>query len=251
MEPADTPVRKLQVQLLDGTYRKPFILEDGQLRKLLFKFTHVQSVMSIAEPFALSLRYTQFMMGFLLFQPNPAHVLLLGLGGGSLAKYCYRHLPNAQITAVEINSHVLALRGHFMVPNDNSRFRVIHGDGAQHVAAQGEPVEVLLVDAFDGDGLAKSVADRPFLQAAYNRLAVDGVLVMNLAGDQTRYSDFVANAHWVFNHQVHVIQVGDDRNYVLFAFKNPHTDTKKSSRIFRTGVGSAAASMSARFSQQY
>jgi hypothetical protein len=27
----------------------------------------------------------------------------IGLGGGSLAKFCYRHLPNSRITVVEIN----------------------------------------------------------------------------------------------------------------------------------------------------
>ncbi|MFA7280601.1 MAG: fused MFS/spermidine synthase [Sterolibacterium sp.] len=221
MEPVDTPIQKLQTLLLDGTYRRPFILEDGQLRKLLFEFTHVQSVMTIDAPDTLTLRYTQMMMGFLLFQPNPANVLLLGLGGGSLAKYCYWHLPLANITVIEIDSDVMALRGHFMVPKDNARFRVIHGDGAQHVGAQEEPVDVLLVDAFDGKGMAKSVADRDFLQTAYNCLAVDGVLGMNLASDKARYKTLVADAQSVFDHQVHVILVSDDRNHILFALKNP------------------------------
>lgn len=222
MEPADTPIHKLQAQLLDGTYRKPFIFEDGRLRKLLFEFTYVQSVMIIDAPDTLTLRYTQMMMGFLLFIPNPTRVLLLGLGGGSLAKYCYRHLPLANITVIEIDSDVIALRGHFMVPNDNARFRVIHGDGALHVGAQAEqPVEVLLVDAFDGIGMAKSVANRDFLQAAYNRLAVGGVLVVNLAGDKTRYKTLVEDAKSVFDNQVHVIRASDDRNHVMFALKNP------------------------------
>jgi spermidine synthase len=221
MEPRDASTQKIVEYMLDGSYRKPYIVEDGQLRYLHFSFAYVQSVMRIGEPDALDLRYTIKMMGFLLFQPCPTHVMLLGLGGGSLAKYCFRQLPKARITVVEIDPHVIALRKHFMIPNDDDRFRVICEDGAQHIATQDEPIDVLLVDAFDASGLAKSMADRCFLQSAYDRLAADGVLVMNLAGDKACYTPLLADAKAVFDHQTLVIPVSDDGNHILFAFKNP------------------------------
>ena len=55
-------------------------------------------------------------------------------GGGSLAKFCYRHLPDTCITVVEINPHVIALRDEFKVPPDDRRFRVVEADGV-HFAA--------------------------------------------------------------------------------------------------------------------
>jgi spermidine synthase len=75
------------------------------------------------------------MMAFLLFNPRPRRILILGLGGGSLAKFCYRHLPSATITAVEIDPHVMALREEFRVPADDERFRVLQGDGTAGRAA--------------------------------------------------------------------------------------------------------------------
>lgn len=202
-------------------FGKPYVLENGEWRYLHFSPAHLQSVMRIDEPDALDLRYTKKMMGFLLFQPRPTHVMLLGLGGGSLAKYCYRHLPKARISVVEIDPDVIALRDYFMIPNDDLRFRVICGDGARYIATHGRTIDVLLVDAFDVHGLAKSVLNRSFLEAARTRLSPDGVFVMNLAGDKARYKSLMVDAKMIFEHQTRVIPVRNDGNNILFAFKNP------------------------------
>lgn len=50
--------------------------------------------------------YSREMMAFLLFNQAPARILLLGLGGGSLAKFRYR-LPFVGLTAVDVNAYVI------------------------------------------------------------------------------------------------------------------------------------------------
>src|SRR5690606_15673673 len=89
----------------------------------------VQSSMSLLNPYALEFEYTRLMMGFLLFDPDPAHMLMIGLGGGSLPKFCHRYLPQTSIDVVEIDPDVIALRDAFHVPPDDARFRVIAADG--------------------------------------------------------------------------------------------------------------------------
>lgn len=219
MEPADTPTADLFPRLLDGSYDKPFIIEDGQLRYLYFSMTFIQSVMRIDAPDDLDLRYTQKMMGFLLFKRNPGRIALLGLGGGSLAKFCYRALPAATITAIEIDPHVIALRRHFAVPDDDDRFRVICGDATEFVARSCDAIDVLLVDAFDAHGLAQTVASREFFQRARTALSASGILVMNLAGEKSRYIDLVGEAREIFDYQTLLVSVQDDGNHILFAFK--------------------------------
>lgn len=220
LEPPDACVADLHKRLLDGTYRKAFIVEDGRLRFLHFGLNYVQSVMRIDKPDRLDLRYTQKMMGFLLFRLEPAHLLMLGLGGGSLAKFCYRHLPAARIAAVEIDPDVIALRGHFQVPDDDARFRVIPGDGARHLVESRESVDVVLADAFDADGLAQSMAGGGFLRAAHARLSDDGLLVMNLAGSKPAYNALLKEAAIVFEGNTLLVPVGDRANFILFGFKD-------------------------------
>lgn len=220
LEPMDACVKDIHERLLDGTYRKAFIVDDGRLRYLHFGLNYVQSVMRIDQPERLDLRYTQKMMGFLLFMPEPARVLMLGLGGGSLAKYCYRRLPEARISVIEIDPDVIALRRHFSVPDDDARFRVIRGDGFSYLGESRETVDVLLVDAFDADGLAQSVSGGAFLHAAHARLADDGILVMNLTGERSRYAALIDEAATIFEEQTLLVPVKNDGNFVLFAFKD-------------------------------
>jgi spermidine synthase len=88
-------------------------------------------------------------MAFLLFNSEPKRIAVIGLGGGSMPKWCYRQLPAAHITVIEINPKVVALRDQFYIPVDDDRFRVICGDGTDYIAETPGSLEVLLVDGFD------------------------------------------------------------------------------------------------------
>lgn len=82
---------------------KPYLTESDGILSLQFDEWSTQSEMSIDDTDELVIPYTRVIMSFLLLEPSPRHVAMIGLGGGSLAKYCYRHLPGTGITAVEIN----------------------------------------------------------------------------------------------------------------------------------------------------
>jgi spermidine synthase len=199
---------------------KPFILDNGQIRYLYFSFDFIQSAMRIDDPDALDLRYTQKMMAFLLFNPEPAHVAILGLGGGSLAKFCYRRLPRARVTAVEINPDVVAMRDQFCIPPDDERLRIICGDGAAFVAGRVGELDALLVDAYDREGIAPALANRRFFEYALCCLAPGGVLVVNLAGRRAGFAGAVSDILELFDHRALAIQVRKDEHHILFAFRD-------------------------------
>lgn len=90
-------------QSLLASRGKPFVFSEGDTRSLHFEEKYVQSEMWLAAPYELALSYTRVMMEFRQFTSSPQHVLMIGLGGGSLAKYCYRNLPSTRITVVEID----------------------------------------------------------------------------------------------------------------------------------------------------
>src|SRR5579864_1455954 len=113
---------------------RPFVSEEDGTLSLHFGIEGaVQSKMRVDAPDLLVLGYTRLMMSFLLFLERPEHIGIIGLGGGSIQKHCYRHLPDTQISVAEINSEILALRNKFFIPNDDHRFKVFCEDGVEFV----------------------------------------------------------------------------------------------------------------------
>jgi spermidine synthase len=222
MESVVSQPDELYGRIVDGSYDKPYILEDGELRHLCFSMGYTQSVMRISDPYALDLAYTQQMMAFLLFNSRPRRIALIGLGGGSIAKYCYRYLPAARITAVESDPNVIALRDEFVIPRDDFRFSVIEADGAAYLAGLRRRVDALLVDAFDRDGIPASLANPGFYENARRCLSPAGVFVMNLAGDRSGYLAHLAWIRKIFGAAVIAVPAADEGNCVVFAQKEMH-----------------------------
>ncbi|MDP1660239.1 MAG: hypothetical protein Q8L73_12935 [Methylotenera sp.] len=131
---------------------EPFVFEEIATLSLHFDMHSIQSVMRKSDPGSLVLSYTCTMMGFLLFKLEPERIAMVGLGGGSLAKYCAKYLPDSHFTAVEINPQVIALRDKFHIPADSDKFSVLQANGADYVENKLDKVDVLLIDGFDEDG---------------------------------------------------------------------------------------------------
>ena len=196
---------------------RPYIFETPHERRLHFTQQATQSAMSLLEPDSLVAPYTRKMMAFLLMNPNPRHILMLGLGGGSLAKFCYRNLPKTRITVVEIDARVIAMRDEFLIPRDDARFRVVHDDGAQYLEVMDGQIDVLLVDAFDADGVATSLTNAQFCRAVARRLTERGVVVMNLWGKADRYAAVLNQAAAAFGAHALLVSVSGELNLLLFA----------------------------------
>ena len=225
-EPAWAKAGELRARLLDESYPKPFVIDDGKSRFLYFNVRLMQSEMSLKTPNDLMLRYTQKMMAFLLFHPRPKRIVLIGLGGGSLVKFCHHRLPGTQMTAVELNPEVISWRDTFLLPPDGPRLQILEADGADYLEKTEKGIDALLVDAFDKTGFAPSLANRDFFENAYAKLAGNGVLVINLAGEKDSYTGLIGEAMHVFDDQVIVISVPDDGNHVLYAFKERHFEPR-------------------------
>lgn len=220
---ADPPLlnpRKLKAMLLDERYPKPFVIDDGEQLTLYFNIRLIQSVMRLDAPNALELRYTRKMMGFLLFNPRPKHIALIGMGGGSLVKFCHQRLPQCEVTAIELDADVLAFRELFRVPPDGPRLKVLHTDGAAYLAGAEKGFDAILVDAFDKTGFAPALASRDFIDTCYAKLSGKGCLVINLAGDKRRYHGLVEEVAEAFEGRSIVVPVRGDGNNVLFAFRD-------------------------------
>jgi spermidine synthase len=197
----------------------PFVREHEGNRSLHFSAIEIQSRMSLLAPDALDLEYTRMMMGFLMFNPQVGRIAMIGLGGGSLAKFCFRHLPKAAIDVIEINPEVIALRDAFQIPRDSDRFAVIEADGAKYVTAANMAADVLLVDGFDIDGMPPPLCTAQFYADCFRFLRDDGIMVVNLHLNHPLHSTYLDRIRESFGSSVFDVVDDDMTNSIVFAFK--------------------------------
>jgi spermidine synthase len=198
---------------------KPFVYETSTSRNLHFCISNIQSCMRIADPNALALEYTRTMMGFLLFKPEPRSIGMIGLGGGSLAKFCYRYLSRVRIQVAEINPLVIALREEFHIPPDDARFIVHQTDGADFVHRGPGRFDVLIVDGYVLEGLPAQLSSQHFYDGCYESLRPDGIMVVNLQYGDPESDAHLAHIRRSFKESVLVVEDGEESHSIVFACK--------------------------------
>jgi spermidine synthase len=175
----------------------------------------IQSSMRLEDPYALALDYTRCMMGFLLFHPEPRSALMIGLGGGSLAKFFLRNFKKTKLRVVELDARIVAAaRDHFALPAD---FEVEIGDGAE--ALTPECCDVLVVDAFEDELHVPRLASGEFYDGAFLALTEPGALVVNFMNDDPKLDLTLQRLERAFGGAVVCMPALYDPNILAFAFK--------------------------------
>ncbi len=216
------PPRTIPPPLIaDDAVCAPLVSTRGDRRTLEFAPGDVQSEMLLSAPTRLVLAYCRAIMCFALFVPRPRHIVMVGLGGGSLAKFCFRHFPEAAITVIESRADVIALRSQFCVPPDDARFRVVHADAADWIGRHGERVDVLVVDGFDRGGLPAALGSARFYGDCRRALVDGGVLVANIFSYDAHYPGMLARLSLMFDARVCRFAGAAGNNRILFAVKAP------------------------------
>jgi spermidine synthase len=213
----------------------PLVHTDGDRRTLAFAPGEVQSEMRLSDPSRLVLAYCRAIMCFALFVPRPRHIVLVGLGGGSLAKFCYRHFPGARISVLELRADVIALRGQFGVPPDDARLQVIHADAASWMAGPGRSAgaDVLVVDGFDRAGLPPALGTARFYGDCRRALRDGGVLVANIFSYDPHYPAMLARLGLMFDGRVCRFEGVAGNNRIVFAVKDAPGHAQAPGRALR------------------
>jgi spermidine synthase len=198
-------------------FESPFVRQEGDTKSLHFTLAETQSSMRVDRPDDLQVDYTRTMMGFLLLHPQPRTIAMIGLGGGSLVKFCRRHLPTARMTVVENNPRVISLRKEFGVPDDDDRLSVLQDDGAAFVRDSGRRIDVLLVDGFDHAGQPTQLCSQFFYDNCYRVLAAGGVMAANLHIDHLEHDLFTGRIARSFKGNAMQVLSAEKANCVVFA----------------------------------
>ncbi|MCH8621147.1 spermidine synthase [Undibacterium sp. TS12] len=201
------------------------IAEHQGVRTLHLSSDAIQGAMRKAMPFQIELEYVQQMMMWMLFNPAPRHIVQLGLGAASLTKFCYKNFPDAIVTAIELNPHVIAAcHEHFKLPVNDERLQVLQMDAMDFVGnpANHGQFDILQVDLYDAAAEAPALGSIAFYQACANCLSEDGMLTVNLFGNPKNYrancNSNLAALQQAFDAVVWLPLV-HDANTVAIAFK--------------------------------
>ncbi|EIT72187.1 MULTISPECIES: hypothetical protein [Hydrocarboniphaga] len=216
-DPPEGDLSRLRESLRSGRYLRPAVIEDAEYRSLCFGLRYTQSQMSLRDPQELVLTYLRKMLCFRLLQPQPAHIVMIGLGGGSLVKYCHRELPKTRITALEIDPAVIQLSPLFELPEGSARWSLRCVDAVDHFRGQGEPADVVIADGCDERGIAPALCDEAFFASVHDRLRPGGVLVVNLVGALGRSAAVLGALRRAFSGQVAVLKVEVGGNRIALA----------------------------------
>jgi len=210
---------KWRIQRLFDREASVDISERDGVRYLHLGSATVQSAARLSDPIELVLAYTRSMMGFLLFVTEPGRVAMIGLGGGSLAKFVRHHMPSAQITVVENNPQVIAAaRGYFFVPDDDERFVVLQAQGEEWIAGENGGWDVLMVDGYDSTCQVGELATEDFYAHAQRALSPGGVLVVNLWSSDHQFDVYLQRIERVFESVV-MVPAEHKGNVAVLAFK--------------------------------
>ena len=122
--------------------------------------------------------------GLMLPPRCPTRALLLGLGGGTIARLLARRCPATEMVGIERNAEVLAAaRGEFGL-DALPRLRIVLADAFRWVAdssaSEVNGFDLICLDLFDGGRLAQGALGSLFLRSLANMLTADGVLTINL-----------------------------------------------------------------------
>jgi spermidine synthase len=201
------------------------VVEQAGVRSLHFGSPPRQSSTLLIDPDKLVLDYVRAMTSWMLFKETlDEPTLIIGLGGGSITKHLLHHFPQCRLTAVESRASVVKIaRSHFGLPLD-PRLKMIVDDGGaylrERVDTHSERYGLLIVDAFDHDGMAESISNQVFFDACQAVLKPDGLLVINLWGG-TGNPDFQAAALWLgraFDWRLLFLPVAGRGNIIGLAF---------------------------------
>lgn len=193
--------------------------EEAGVRYLHFGSSWIQGAMRIARPYALELDYTREMMVPLLLHGDdwPRQVLQIGLGAASVTKFLHRHRPQAKLTVIEIEPQVAAVaRRYFKLPDD-PRIDIRYGDGADFMVETKRRYDLILVDGFDADARTGRLDTLPFYLDCRARLAVDGLLCVNLLSRRKDFGKSVKRLEEAFDGHAIAFPSCDSGNAIAMA----------------------------------
>ena len=127
--------------------------------------------------------------------PSPCSALIIGGGDGGSARQLLMHPSIERIVVCELDAAVIAMARRYL-PRihqgslDDPRVELVICDGFDYVARRREPVDLLVLDLTDPQGLAAPLYSRHFFAECARLLGSEGILCLHLCSPQLQPQEF-------------------------------------------------------------
>lgn len=164
----------------DSPYQQVRVRDDDLFRYLVLDRTW-HAVMWRSDPATLFLPYSQLMVAAVALTPDPKRGLILGHGGGSLAKWLAQVWPELELDVVEFDPVVVRMAQEYFEYHPPANHHVFVKDARVFVRDTGVKYDVIWVDAFARHLIPFHLTTVEFFSELRSRLNPNGVLALNLA----------------------------------------------------------------------
>ena len=180
---------------IETEYNNIFIVQKGDFLSMTFRLKGEntrQSVLNLRDRGQLPLSHSHYQTLAAAYAGKLDTMLMVGLGGGSVSEYFLRHVPEMQVTSVELDPGVVGAAKKYFGVAESARHRIATGDGRVYLARNKRKYDIVMIDAFRGGYVPFHLLTHEFYTLLASRMEPDGVAVLNLrAGTQLFDSSLV------------------------------------------------------------
>lgn len=188
-----------QAATLVHEVRSPYshiqVVDHGSRRALIFvgdsPLEAVETLIDLREPHRLQHPYARTMMAGLIYRPDAAASLLVGLGGGALVRFLNHHYPEMALDVVEIDPVVVSVSKQFFHLEPGPRTRIFVEDGLAYLGRVRDRYDLIFMNAHlhpgkgtDSAGMPLHFQEVAFLKSLHERLRPGGIVMFNMIGSR-------------------------------------------------------------------
>ena len=169
----------------DSSYQQVRVRDNDLFRFLILNNTF-HAVMWRVAPTYLALPYSQVMMGHLPLVEKPKRGLILGHGGGSLAKWLAQAWPDLELDVVEMDPSVVMAAEKFFEYQSPDNHHVYVQDARTFLGTTPFQYDIIWVDVFARHLIPFHVVTQEFFAELRAHLTDKGVVAINLASSDAQ-----------------------------------------------------------------
>ena len=166
----------------ETAYHRIRVVDQG-LRRVLYFNKAAQGFVPARAGLPLPQNYTDgLLVGFSLPARAPRSAVVVGLGAGMIPTLLSAHVPEMEMTSIEIDPEVAEVARRFFGYAPDGNDRLLIGDGRRELERQVSKTDVIVVDVLFADSIPFHCLTREFYEICRERLSPDGVVAANFVG---------------------------------------------------------------------